>query len=194
MASISVLKIRLMQIRQELAVSPVMMFGRSTQESEEKKQSARLEALSEQIRLIIRDLKSSANLIQLQQQTLRQNVPRDSRFPAAMSLKQKGEDVGAAQKEAADLMNVVMELLKKNGLGNPMQVAKDLSELLEKFEKSFGHEAGVKIAEIQQITKGPAYTQGHGPDSVAMEPHQFVPLLAVTYLGLKWLVRKWKPK
>jgi hypothetical protein len=192
MATTSALKLRLVQIRQELAVSPVMMFGRSAQEGEDAKQGARLEQLGDHIRLIIRELKSSSNLLQLRQQALWQNVPKDKRWSASMSLKQQNADIGAVMKEAAGLLNVVMELLRKNGLGNPMQVAKDLSDLLENFEKVFGHEAGVKIAEIQHITQGPSYVPGHGADPITMEPHQFVPLLAVIYLGLKWLARKRK--
>jgi len=190
MASISALRNRLSQIRQELIVFPVMMFGRSTDESEVKKQTGRLESLSGDVRVIIRDLKSSTNLIQVQQEALRRNVPRENRWSTAMSLEQKGENISAAQREAAEVLDLVMELLRKNGLENPMQIAKEFSDLLENLEKTFGHEAGVKIAEIQHITGQPAYLQGHGMDPVAMEPHQIVPMLAVIYLGLKWLARK----
>lgn len=192
MATTSALRIRLVQIRQELAVSPVMMFGRSNDDSEQEKQAARLDKLSDNLRVIIRDLKSSANLIQLQQQALWQNVPKQNRWSASASLKQQSEDIGGVLREAEGLLKVVFDLLRKNGLGNPMQVAHDLSDLMENFEKVFGHEAGVQIAEIQQISKGPSYVPGHGAEPLAMEPHQLVPLLAVAYLGMKWLVKKWR--
>jgi len=193
MATITVIKMRLAQIRQELAVFPVALFGRSNNDAEVERQAARLDQLSGDIRGIIRDLKTRANLVGMQQQGLWSIPNREKRWQAASGLKQQGEDIGAAQKEAADLLDVVLNLLKKNGMENPMQAAKDLGDLLENFEKAFGHEAGVTIAEIQHLT-GPAYVQGPAAEHLALEPHQFVPMLALIYLGLKWLVKKRRGK
>jgi len=190
MATLTVMTARLGQIWNQLSQSPVVLTGRPQEAKQAEQEALRLEKMSEELRLITRDLKSSASLIELQKGALPRNLPRDQRWQAAQSLARRGENVQAALEKAEGLARWLHDLLKRNGIVSPMQMGKELTDLLENFEKTAENIAAAHEG-IQQVTAGPAYLPAHSsPAGGVPAVHTLVPLVTFAYLATKWLAKK----
>jgi hypothetical protein len=182
------LKFEISLIKRQLnELSFALAFGRPQSELEADRIDERLEQIGEHLRIMMRNLRNSAHLLELQRQSVRKNVPRNERWSAAESVNQKMKNVSDAQQEAKQLADDVNELLRKNGLLNPPELAK---EMLENVDEIFEREMGFHTSELQQIAHGPVVTGPHA--SLAEDPTVAVMKLGIfAYLGIKWLKKKW---
>lgn len=103
MANLTVMSGRLEQIWKQLVQSPVVLTGRPQEAEQAEREAARLEKMSEELRLIIRELKSSGSLIEAQKSSLSRNTPRDQRWQAAQSLAQRGEKCASRARKSGRL-------------------------------------------------------------------------------------------
>ena len=190
MATLATLRAQLAEIRNQLTQSPVFSMGRPPEKEEAEREEQRLKRIDEQLQLIRRELISSASLIELQKRALPHKVSRDQRWQAAQSLAQRSENVRSVLEEAEGLARWLFDLLKKNGMMSPMQMGKELTDLLENFEKSAENISAAREA-IQHVTAGPAYIPAPGPSaSDVPQLHAVGPLITFAILAIRW----WKKR
>lgn len=185
MANLTAMLRQLSVIRSTLVQMPVFSTGRPDSEGDTKKQAAQLDNISQQLQLILRDLKSSDHLAQLQVDKL-MKVPLDQRWSATHSVEQRKRDVADAISEAQKLADLVKDLLRRNGLISPIQAAKKTMDLIEDLEK---HLPSHTKAITHQPSQTPVYTTpgtGAGP----LQGESLVPLITLIYVA----VRYWKER
>lgn len=186
MPSLAALNAQLIEIRKQLAQSPVFLMGRPLEAEQAEREQRRLEKIDEQLCVIKRELLSSASLIALQKKALPRSLERDQRWQVAQSLAQRGENVRAVFEQAEGLARWLSDLLKKNGIISPMQMAKELTDLFENFEKSAENMTAAREA-IQHVTAGPAYIPVPGPSAGGIpELHPLVPPTTFAILAIRW--------
>ena len=94
-----------------------------------------MERVSDNLRLIVRDIQSEQNRLQAMQRNLG-NIPRDNRWSANQSLDQQQKNLQNARKQAEDLAEAVRQLMQKNGFLSPIQMSMKLQELVENIERT----------------------------------------------------------
>jgi chemotaxis regulatin CheY-phosphate phosphatase CheZ len=134
MAGLSAMRKQLAAIRSTLPQMTAFTKGRPDSDDDAKKQAAQLDQISQQLQLILRDLKSSDHLTRLLRDNLKR-MPVDQRFSTAQSVEQKARDVAEATSEAQQLADLVKDLLTRNGMLSPIQAAKKTMDLIEDLEK-----------------------------------------------------------
>lgn len=188
MATLAALTAHLESINQRL--TKFLVPGPLERERIEER-AAQLERISEELRLVLRDLKSSESRIQVQRSALRTAVPREKRWSAAQSLAQREDNIRSVRDEAERLADRVRKLLEQNGFISPMDAAKKITELMEQIEKLTGHIGSAQPIALQRAASGPAYLPASGtPAGTVTELHSFVPLVTFAYLGVRLVVRR----
>lgn len=184
MLDISGMRGTLARMKQQILLSPVFAAGRPDSFDKSQQEAARLQAVSESLRLIIRELNNSEKLAQVRESSLKA-LPRDQRWSSEQSLRQLAENARVLRGEAQALAELVRDLLDRNGLLNPIQKTKAIADLLKDFERTAGHELQ---ADIQHITSGTILREAGG-SATSISMSSVVPTLAFVYLGLKLLAR-----
>ena len=183
MSQLNLMRGQLSVIRSQLTRIPIFTHGRPDDDAEAKRLDTELQGIADRLRLILRDLSSMENLARVQAESARK-LPPDQRWQANDRFKQKSGDIDEVSKEAQQLAALVKTLLERNGMLSPMQVGKDVMDLIQEFEKHLSQhgEAGTL-----QHTDRPAVSpmQGQAP---AFE--SIVPLLTFAYVAIRY----WKNK
>jgi len=187
MANLIAMRRQLSIIHSALVQLPVFSSGRPDSDESANKQAAQLDNIGQQLQLILRDLKSSDHLARLQFENLRK-VPLDQRWSAARSAEQKTRDVADAASEAQRLVDLVKDLLRRNGLLSPMQAAKKTMDLIEDLEKHLPSHTNTGTL---QPTSSPVYT---APSAGPLQMESLVPLITLTYVAIRCLKEKYSSK
>ncbi|HEU5339646.1 hypothetical protein [Edaphobacter sp.] len=153
MATLPELKMLLYRIQGELMKQPVFVRGKGVpvDDPSHSREMEELERLSLRLSLVLRELKSSANLLAAQRQGL-WNVPRPERFGAAAAIRSRQMETDEVLRLAREIQELLEELIRRNGQIEEGELAKGIGELIEKLY----HQAHVH-GETQQIPDGLAY-------------------------------------
>lgn len=191
MADLSAMRGQLDRMRHDILTCSVSVAGRPDDATKATDEAIRLEGIAENLRIILRDLKSSENLLRVREAQLR-TAPPQQRYSAEQSSKQLAENVRAVSSEAKALAELVRDLLDRNGLLSPMQKAKDFIDLAGDLDKTCGHEAQHLLAQLS-YSKQPSL----GPASAGGPPVSFsglAGLIAFVYVGVKVLQKRLSSK
>lgn len=96
------------------------------------RESVELDRLSLQLSLIVRDLKSKANSLNLQEQKL-WSIPRADRFKAAASVHGQQLEVEQVRKQAIELQALLEKLIERSGLLHDGELADGFAKAIEQF-------------------------------------------------------------
>jgi hypothetical protein len=183
MASVGVIRAQLSSIRAQLLQMRVFAAGRAEEDDKADAEEAQLERVAGQLQLILRDLKTSSHLVQLQLENIRK-VPFDNRWSAKQRADQKSRDIADLYAEAKALAELVKDLLRRNGLISPMQAGKEAIELIKDLEE---HLPIHTRASIEIPTNYPVFTR---PAHESPHVESLVPLVTLAYLMIKY----WKER
>jgi DNA repair ATPase RecN len=146
-------------IRQRLVpLLDVFLKGAPSEVDERDVRLAELERMGDQLKLIVRDIQSEQNRLQMMQRNVG-NVPRDNRWSANQSLDQQQKNLQNAKKQAEDLAEAVRQLMDKNGFLSPIQASMKLQDLVENLERTA--EQGQAIHQIMSELGVPSIGQPH---------------------------------
>jgi hypothetical protein len=191
MTDLRMIRASLDRVRQQILASPVFVSGRPDSEAKATDEAKRLETILKDLNVVIRDLRSSENLVLLRESQLRK-VPHQQRYSAQQSLRQMAENIRALGTDARALADLLKDLLDRNGLLNSMQKAKNFIDLADDLEKVSGHQMQHLLREVlypKQDILSPA-PAAHPTATLA----DVAGLIAFAYLALKALQRKWSSK
>ncbi len=159
----------LFSIESKLHEMPVFATGRPADDDKADEQEAQLGMIEEQLKLISRDLNSSAHLAELLIKNARK-TPLECRWSVRESAGQRSRNVGLLIAQAERLSALVRDLLKKNGLLSPMQVGKDLIELIEELQtqlhshtKTSYEQPSKQVAISKQVDARELHLESIGP-------------------------------
>ena len=184
MPELSVLKTRLQLMRLQLTPLMDALFqGAPEEESERNRRLDELNAVSDSLRIMVRDIQNEQRLLEARRSGL-VNMPRDNRWSAAQSIQQRQSDLSSLRKEAEDLAVVVRTLLEKNGFLSPIQAGMKLNELFENFMQAAEN---IHATSELGVANGPVIMQAHESGSVS----SVVPVIVFVYLGIRKLKEKW---
>ena len=150
-------RFQLMQ-KQLLPMMDALFKGAPEEAPERNLRLAELERMGDNLKLIVRDIQSEQNRLQMMQRNLG-NIPRDNRWSANQSLDQQQKNLQNARKQAEDLAEAIRQLMNKNGFLSPIQATMKLQELVENLERA--GEQGQAIHQIMSELGVPAITQAH---------------------------------
>jgi hypothetical protein len=136
MVELNMVTTRLQLMRQQMVpLMDALLKGAPDEVQERNVRVAELERIADNLRLIVRDIRSEQNRLQEMQRNLG-NIPRDNRWSANQSLDQQQKNLQNAKKQAEDLAEAVRHLMDKNGLLSPIQMGMKLQELVENIERT----------------------------------------------------------
>jgi hypothetical protein len=159
MVDLNMITTRLQQMRQRLGPLMDAFVKGAPEEAEERNlRAAELEQINNNLRIIVRDIRSEQNRLEAAQRSLG-NVPRDNRWSANQSIDQQKKNLQDARKQAEGLAEAIRQLMEKNGFLTPVQMSMKLMDLVENIEKSADHaqaihqimsELGVPLISMQK--------------------------------------------
>lgn len=182
MATLSDLKLLLFRIRGHLIEHPVFSRGSGTpvDDPAHARELAELDQLSLQLSIIVRELKSKANLLSLHEQNL-WSLPRGERYRAANSIHSRQFEVEQVRKLANELQTLLEDLIERSGLLSEGELAEGISHLMKQL-----YHGAVTRGETQGIPDGLSYvpaSQSHlGSTLEGLTLFVFVALCALRYL------------
>jgi hypothetical protein len=185
-ADINVMRGQLARIRTELIQMPVFSTGRPDSDDKADKQAVQLEKIAEQLQLILRDLKSGGHFAQMQLNNIKK-VPQEHRWSAKQAAEQKSRNMAALSADAEALAELVRDLLKRNGLLDPIQTAKKTMDLFKELES---HLPLHTHSSTQQPSKVPVFSGLD--DGGAPHVESLVPLVTLIYVAIKYWREKHK--
>ena len=153
MATLTDLKLILYRIHNHLLAHPAFMRGTGTpvDDPAHAREIEELDRLSWQLGLVMRDLKSKANLLRVREQNL-WNTSRQDRYRAAASVHDQQSDMEELLKFANSLQALLEDLIESNGKIGEGELSQGIGEFIEKMRRAM-HTHG----ESGQVADGPAY-------------------------------------
>ena len=159
MVDLNIVETRLRLMRQQLPPMMDALFKGAPEEAQERNlRLAELERMADNLKLIVRDIQSEQNRLQMMQRNLG-NVPRENRWSANQSLDQQQKNLQNGRKQAEDLAEAVRDLMNKNGFLSPIQASMKLQELVENLERTA--EQGQAMHQIMSELGVPSISQPH---------------------------------
>ncbi len=185
MADLNIVATSLQQMRQRLVpLMDALIKGAPEEVRERNLRLVELERIDDKLRIIIRNLQNEEHLLRLMQGNLGK-IPRDKRWQANQSLDQRQKNLQNARQQAADLAEVVRQLMEKNGLLSGAQMGMKLKDLMENLEKSA--EQGHAIQQIMSELGVPAITT---PQTEAPTVSSLMPVLIFVLYGIRRITGK----
>ncbi len=185
MVELNVVSTRLQQMRQQLLPLLDAYFKGGPEEVRERDlRLSELERMANDLKLIVRDIQSEQNRLQMMQRNLG-NVPRENRWSANQSLDQQQKNLQNARKQAEDLAEAIRQLMEKNGFLLPVQATMKLQELVENLEKTAEH--GQAIHQIMSELGVPSITQPHVEHP---GPSALIPAVVFILYGIRRITGK----
>src|SRR5664279_4004740 len=153
MASLSDLQLLLYRIKTHLVDHPVFVRGTGSpvDDPAHDRETKQLDVLSLQLSLIVRDLKSKANLLGLREQSLRV-TNRGERYNEAASIRGQQADLNEVLKLAFEIQGLLEDLIRRNASLGEGELSQGLGEFIEKMYH-LAHQHG----ETQQMPDGLSY-------------------------------------
>jgi hypothetical protein len=147
------LKLILYRINDHLLAHPVFVRGRGTpvDDPAHTREIDELDRLSIQLGLVVRELRSKANLLRVREQNLWKN-PREGRYGAAASVHDQQAELEKVLEFANDLQAVLEDLIERSSSIGEGEMSQGIGEFIEKM-RHLMHTHG----EIGQLTDGSAY-------------------------------------
>ncbi len=154
MASVSELRMVLFRIRGKLVEQPVFtrQTGVSVDDPAFKSELQELDKLGLQLRLVIRELQSKSNLLNVREQNL-SKVPHQDRFRTASSIHSQQADVNELLSLGREIQKLLEDLIRKSGLIGEGEIADGIGKLIEKlYHQAHAH------GEVNGMPDGLSYT------------------------------------
>jgi hypothetical protein len=185
MVELSMVTTRLQLMQQQLHPMMNAFFQGAPEDVEERnRRLAELERMGENVRIIVRDIRSEQNRLEVAQRNMG-GLPRDNRWSANQSLNQRQQDLQNAVMQAQGLAESIRQLMDKNGFLSKPQMAMKLMDLIENMEKSA--EQGQAIHQIISELGGPAITQAPAEHASVST---LVPVLVFVIYGIRRITGK----
>ena len=185
MADLYMIATRLQLMQSQLSPFMQAFFKGAPEDVPERNlRLSELERMADNLKLIVRDLQSEQNRVQMMQRNLG-NVPRDNRWSANQSLDQQNKNLQNVKKEAEGLAEAIRQLMDKNGFLSPIQATMKFQELLENLERTA--DQGQAIHQIIVEFGGPAITQAHAEQPAVSS---MIPALVFVIYGIRRITGK----
>jgi hypothetical protein len=183
MLNLNTTRASLQQIQGQLIPLMDAFFkGASDKETERNSRLRQLQTIQDRLSIMIRDLNSAQHLQDVRQSGLG-NVPRDARYSAEQSIKQRQKDLAAFRIQAEDLAEAVRNIFDANGFLSPTHRAMKLGDLVENIMKAAENQHS--LSELG-ISNGPAYSAIHDTTPLS----GIVPVFVFIYLAIQKLRQK----
>jgi hypothetical protein len=183
MLNLNTIRASLQQIQGQLIPLMDALFkGASDKETERNSRLRQLQSIQDRLSIMIRDLNSAQHLQDARQAGVN-NLPRDARYPAEQSIKQRQRDLAALRKQAQDLAEAVRDIFDANGLLSRTQRAMKFGDLVENIMKAAENQHS--LGELG-IPNGPAYSAIHDTTPLS----GIVPVFVFIYLAIQKIKQK----
>jgi len=183
MLNLNTIRASLQQMQGQLIPLMDAFFkGASDNETERNSRLRQLQTIENRLIIIIRDLNSAQHLQDARQSGI-PNLPRDARYSAEQSIKQRQKDLAAIRKQAEDLAEAVRDIFDANGLWSRTQRAMKFGDLVENIMKAAENQHS--LGELG-IPNGPAYSAIHDTTPLS----GIVPVFVFIYLAIQKLKQK----